>query len=63
MPKMYNPDTQEIVDADGREVQDRRAAGFVPVGNRPEAEYLGRSRDELQDDGGDVTPETPAPEA
>lgn len=62
MPKMYNPDTQEIIDVDGLAVQERKSAGFVTVGNRPEAEFLGKSRDELTgDDGNEESPET-APE-
>lgn len=64
MPKMYNPDTQETVDVAGPEVQDRKAAGFVTVGNRPESEYVGKSRDEIGDgdDTGTEAPSTPAPE-
>jgi hypothetical protein len=44
---MYNPDTQETVEADGPDVQDNKDKGFVVVGNRPEAEYLGKTREEL----------------
>jgi hypothetical protein len=47
MPKMYNPDTQETVDVHGKEVKERKSAGFLSVGNRPEAEYLGKTREEL----------------
>lgn len=52
---MYNPDTQEVIDVDGREVRERKDAGFVAVGNRPESEYLGKTRDELL---ADEEPET-----
>lgn len=47
MPKMYNPDTQETVDVKGNEVKGRKAEGFVTVGNRPAAEYVGKTREEL----------------
>jgi hypothetical protein len=47
VPKVYNPDTQETRDVSGREVQQAKADGFVVVGNRPEAEYLGKTREEL----------------
>jgi len=67
MPKMYNPDTQEVADVHGNEVQGKRAAGFLPVGNRPEAEYMSKTREELTDDDDEVetpeTPETPDPTA
>jgi hypothetical protein len=53
MPKMINPDTQEVVEVGGQEVKSRKAAGFVTVGNRPEAEYLGKTREELRDDDDD----------
>lgn len=62
MPKLYNPDTQEVRDATGREVQDAKAEGFIVVGNRPEAEYMGKSRDELLDDD-DATTDESQPEA
>lgn len=58
-PKMYNPDTQETVEVDGPDVQQRKAAGFVTVGNRPESEYLGKSRDELLDDDDEQQPDQP----
>ena len=51
MPTMYNPDTKETVEASGQEVEEREAAGFVIVGNRPRAEYEGRTREELLADG------------
>ena len=51
MPTMYNPDTQETVEAAGEEVRQREQAGFVTVGNRPPAEYQGRSREDLLADG------------
>lgn len=59
MPKMYNPDTQETVDVKGKEVQQRKADGFVTVGNRPADEYEGKTREELTaDDADEATEET-----
>jgi hypothetical protein len=58
MPKMYNPDTQETVEVPGPEVKDRRAAGFLSVGERPEEEYVGKSREELTEE--EEAPEEPA---
>ena len=59
MPTMYNPDTQETVDASAEDVRQREEAGFLIVGNRPPAEYQGRSREDLLADGhqaGEVRP-------
>jgi hypothetical protein len=55
MPKMYNPDTQETHDVDGPDVADHKREGWVVVGNRPESEYVGKTREELQ---ADEPPET-----
>lgn len=48
--KLYNPETQQVVDVRGPEVRVYRDQGFLPVGNRPPEEYIGISRDELQAD-------------
>lgn len=48
--KMYNPDTQETVDVPGRRVNDHKGNGFIVVGNRPESEYVGKTREELSTD-------------
>jgi hypothetical protein len=48
MPKMYNPDTQEVRDVRGPQVRSAKNEGFLVVGNRPEEEYLGKSREELR---------------
>jgi hypothetical protein len=61
MPRMYNPDTQVTVDVDGADVGERKADGFVVVGNRPEAEYVGKTRDELLVDEPVVDEGTPEP--
>jgi hypothetical protein len=53
VPKMYNPDTGEAVEVDGPQVRAHKSSGFVTVGNRPENEYLGLSRDELAERLGD----------
>jgi hypothetical protein len=58
MPKVYNPDTQETRDVPGRQIQQAKQDGFVVVGNRPEAEYLGKTRDELLDDDEDEGEDT-----
>lgn len=50
MPKMYNPDTQDVVEVHGRDVQLNLNAGYVVVGNRPEGEYLGKTREEIYGD-------------
>jgi hypothetical protein len=50
MPKVYNPDTQETRDVPGRGVQQAKQDGFLVVGNRPEDEYLGKTREELEAD-------------
>jgi len=47
MPKVYNPDTQEVKDVRGPDVKQAKADGFVVVGNRPEGEFLGKTREEL----------------
>ena len=48
MTRMYNPDTGESVKVPrGREVTERRVAGFVPVGDLLREEYEGKTRDEL----------------
>ena len=47
MPKVYNPDTQEVKDVRGPDVRQAKADGFVVVGNRPEEEFLGKTREEL----------------
>jgi hypothetical protein len=62
MPKVYNPDTQETRDVSGREVKGAKDEGFVVVGNRPEAEYLGKSREELLADDDEVEVEAPGEE-
>ncbi len=50
MPKMYNPDTQEVRDVDGPDVREHKDQGFLVVGNRPAEEYVGKSRDEIHAD-------------
>lgn len=60
MPKVYNPDTQEVRDAKGNEVSDLKSQGFMTVGNRPEAEYMGLSREEIGDDDTETETEAPA---
>lgn len=47
MPKVYNPDTQEVREVRGPGVKQAKADGFVVVGNRPEGEFLGKTREEL----------------
>lgn len=47
MTRLYNPDIQKVVDATGREVLSLRTTGWVVVGERPEDEYLGKTRDQL----------------
>lgn len=54
MPRMYNPDTQDVVEVQGRDVQLNLNAGYVVVGNRPEREYLGKTREEIYGDESEV---------
>lgn len=54
MPKMYNPDTRDVVEVQGRDVQLNLNAGYVVVGNRPEGEYLGKTREEIYGDESEV---------
>ena len=44
---MFNPELQEVVDVAGPDVKDYRALGYMPIGNRPEEEFLCKSRAEL----------------
>ena len=63
MPKMYNPDTQEIEDVKGGQAKKAlKDSGFLNVGNRPEAEYVGKTREEIRAEDDDEEVETP-PEA
>jgi hypothetical protein len=48
-PKMYNPDTEEVRQVRGPEVKEAKEEGFVVVGNRPQEEYLGKTREELEE--------------
>lgn len=47
MTRLYNPDIGEVVEAEGRAVKVFKEAGYIVVGNRPEAEYRGRTRAEI----------------
>ena len=50
MPKVYNPDTQDAKDVSGNEVKQAKDDGYIVVGQRPESEWRGKTREELKDD-------------
>lgn len=46
--KLYHPETQEVVNVEDNEADQKRQEGFIAVGSRVEQEYVGLSREELQ---------------
>lgn len=49
--KMYHPDTQDTKEVADHDVADHQSQGYVTVGDRPESDYLGKAREDL--DGGE----------